>query len=540
MSDFFTKLAQQAAATSLIPTDTGPSHRYQVVQTLAGQVVHLPAHQVPSKNPYREWNLWRYSASGQYTDALANGSTVNIKIDRRSGSGHIKEAYLRLVVQNQDATNTASYIPVPLWIKTIEFKTPSGELIHSFDGLQLWFMICNNYDTDSWQSILHELRSSKDYLNGEEFYPSTTDTVYIPLIGSFLSAADFFQPAIDGDLQCNITFQPDGVIRYPYNNVTLKIVEMSLDCEMEQLTPENLLLQVQQFSAEKYNAMIPYTRKQQWNLTLNANTTYTLDLSSIKGDVVSIWFYIRDANPTLQSVFTFTPIESFQYKNSEGAPITGQQLVEDDFLRHIRCPKQFLGRFFRDRHVYPIIFSESDRAFLSLVNIGLKLGAYPFTTNEKLTFTTTNAGVNEVITVTPGAATTSGTFQMLFVSPDGSAITPPLAYNATPTDIKNAIEDLDIFQGTVTVSASFNTTGPKTITYGGGYKNRPMQRRGYNLIPIFNNMITTGTALTPVTAQVTTVGKWGMTSGASYQLEVLAFTTALLTIEKGRLNVITP
>jgi hypothetical protein len=539
MSDFFTKLAQQAASTSLIPTDTGPSHNYQVVQTLAGQMIHLPAHQVPMKNPYREWNLWRYSASGQYTDALANGSTINIKIDRRSGSGHIKEAYLRLVVQNQDAANSTRYIPAPLWIKTIEFKTPSGELIHSFDGLQLWFMIVNNYDTDSWQSLLHEVRSTKDYLIGEEFYASTTTTVTIPLIGTFLSAADFFQPAIDGDLQCNVTFQPDAVIRFPVNTVTLKIVEMSLDCEMEQLTPENLLLQVQQFAAERYNAMIPYTRKQQWNLTLNASTTYTLDLSSIKGDVVSIWFYIRDANPALESVIHFIPVESFQYKNSEGAPITGQQLVTDDFLRHIRCPKQFLGRFFRDRHVYPFIFSESDRAFLSLVNIGLKLGAYPFTTNERLTFTTTNAGVNEVITVTPGAAATSGTFQMMFITPEGSAITPPLAYNATAAVIKNAIENLDIFQGTITVSAPFNTTGPKTLTYGGHYRNRPMQQRGYNLIPLFNNMLNAG-ALVPVSSQVTTTGIWGMTSGASYQIEVLAFTTALLTIEKGRLTVITP
>jgi hypothetical protein len=541
MSDFYRKMVHHAAATSLMPAETGPSHPYQPVQTLAGTYVNLPKHQIPLRNPYRGWNLWRYTASGQYSEALRNGSKVNIKLDRRSGSGHIKEVFLRIVVANEDTTDSARYIPAPLWLKDIEFKTPSGELIHNFDGTQQWFMIVNNYDLDSWESVRKELRSSRDYLIGEEFYPSTTQTVTIPLYGTFLSVADFFQPAIDGDLQCNVLFQPDSVIRLSTdNNVKLKIVELSLDCEMEQLRPEDLALQMSQFASERFDAMIPYVRKQEWHQTLSANSTYTLDLSSIKGDVVALWFYLRKQNPVGEQLFHFTPIASFQYKNSEGAPITGQQVVTDDFLRHQRCIKQFLGRFFADRHVYPFIFSESDRAFLSLINIGLKTGAYPFTTNEKLVFTTAPAGVNEVITVTPGAAADDGTFQILFTTPTGSAITPPLAFDATADEIETAIQNLDLFQGKVSVSGAFNTTGDKTITYGGGYSNRPMQRRGYNLVPIFNNMVDSSGALVPVRTTVTTHGKWGMDSGDTYQIEVVAFTTALLSVEKGRVTVITP
>jgi hypothetical protein len=255
--------------------------------------------------------------------------------------------------------------------------------------------------------------------------------------------------------------------------------------------------------------------------------------------VVAIWFFIRSQNPIGAGLLHFTPVQSFQYKNSEGAAISGQQVVDDEFIRHQRCIKQYLGRFFADRHVYPFIFSESDRAFLSLVNVGLKSGAYPFTTNEKLVFTTAPAGTNEVVTITPAAAATAGSFQILFSTPHGSALTPPLAFNATAATIKNAIESLDLFQGTVTVSAPFNTTGPKTITYGGGYAQRPMQRRGFSLLPIFNNMLASG-ALVAVETQVSTHGKWGMVSGASYQIEVVAFTTAVMSIEKGRVSVLTP
>jgi len=467
---------------------------------------------------------------------------VQIKLDRGSGSGHIQEVWFRFQVANS-GESSIRMIPAPLWIQNITFQTPSGETIHQIDGTALWLMTIGNYDADSWASISQIVNSSLDYQIGEEIYAGDTNIYYVPIISSFLSTCDFFLPAVDGAMMVTVQFQPSQTIRIPFvspdDGNMLTLPDFSLVASMEQMRPEDLRRQKDQYRNGRFDFIIPYIRRQTVTQTWNANAQYQIDLSAIKGDVVFALFVLRNSPQQQQALLQFLPITSFQFRNSEGIGIASQQLIEDQYNRWIEGTKRFLGTANSGGtgHIYSQVFSESDAAPLALINTGYKAGSYPFTTNEVLVINTAPAGTTEILTATVTGTAAQGNYTFLFTNPYGSAVTAPLPYNSTADEIATAINNLDIFQGTVTVVGDFSDPGAVTFTYETGYAYTPMASRGYNLVVISNTMVD-GTGL-PVTVsmQVTTPGVWGIVNGNTYILDIWCFTTSILSQQNGSLRV---
>lgn len=540
MSDFYGKVATLVPTVSIKPSDTGPANPTKVVQTVGGQTLNLPTRQVPVKNPYRNNNLWRYPASGQYTGLLSTGGQVQIPIIRSSGSGRVKDTWLRLVVTN-DNGSANNYVPVPLWINNIVIQNPSGSTIQTIDGTALWLSICGSFDQDSWVTMIDDLLSSDDYEKGDPLAANTQYVFYVPLVQDMFAATEWLQPFVDGDMQVYVTFRPQADIQFDPANGYSKLTAISIDMQMEQLPPSVLSATKAMFASERHDFIAPFLRWQRFQNIFGPAQQYSFNLSGIKGDVVGAQFVIRDnvtASPG--DLFHYMRIDSFQYTNSEGIGISGQQFIDDVFNRKVYTPRILLGTMGRNRRVYNYIFAEPDHSLLSLWRNGYKAGAYPFSTNENLVINTMAQGQNEIWTVSfqrSGApqnqgVPTVGNFQLIFYSPDdGLSLTGQLAYNASALTVKAAIEAMPAFNGVATVTSVTTGGGAYgyTIQLSGNYGYRPLAYEGF-WFGAMSQLYDAAGAYISLATYVSQFGVLGMGPSATKYLDVYCYTSTVVSM----------
>ena len=518
MSDFYQKTLTNVPNFTIAPADMAPAHPYKRVQTLAGNTLNMPLVQVPTRNTGRISNLWRYYGQGLYTTVLQTGGQVNIKIDRGSGSGRVKAAWLRCVVQNPSSNTNLFMTPTPLWIQQIQYQTPDGATISQNDGSFQWLSTVLNYDQDTWYDAQKYLLSDDVYQTGLPLLPQQNTIVYIPLIGSWLEAASFLVPAVDGDQQIYITFQPQtNNVIFPVGATAANLVQLSLDVEMEQMRPEEMSAAISGLRSIRTDYVIPYPRTQRFQMALNAGQQVQLPLTGIKGDVVFSWFTVRYGDSSGlngQNQMINYPVASFQYQNSEGIGISGQQFVDSAWNRYVEFPRQYPGTFSSQQHVYGHNFCESDGAPLALLRQGHKMGAYPFTTNESLVINTAPLGVNEVWTVTASGVPASGHMIFQWNTPYVTATTPPFSATSTSAQIATAITALLNFEGNVTVASTGDGgtngfTGSShaiTLTFSGGYGCRPISGQGFSFAFFATDAATSAPAAVSFTWSLTTAG----------------------------------
>lgn len=538
MSDFYGKTATLIPEVSIQPSDTGPAHPVTAIQMLSGATLTVPSYQVPARNPYRLVNMWRYPASGQISDVLSTGGQTQIPLIRGSGSGHVEKVWLRIQVKNE-TLGSIQMQPVPLWLQSLEFRTPSGATVSIIQGTHLYGHIASVFPMEEWYEVSKACGMNLEYESGDPIEAGDTVTYYVPLIGNFLEAGSFFLPATSGDLQCYCNFWPDAIIRNT-GTAALKVVQMSLDVKMEMLPPPLLDRTKQLFKGQRFDYLIPYFKNQSFNQQLSVGQTLSLSLSAIKGDVAIFDFVIR---PTLvkDDLTNFQIIDSYQIQNQEGIGISGQQYIDDMFSRKILYPSQNDGTLTRHRRWYRHVFSNNPQAVKNLLEYGLKLGAYPFDNHNTLNvITPAIAGVNEkwsLVTNTFGVAPFGGTAMFTWQTPDGlssSSIEVPytdLDTNGSPLT-KAAIEDMTSFTGTVTITGriSLNTL---LIEFTGNYGHRALADEGYVLqvnSALFATIPTIGGPPLnqmgiPMLAVMTTQGRNGITNGGNYIIDTYATTT---------------
>lgn len=536
--DFYGKTATIIPEVSIVPSDTGAAHPVTAISMLSGATLTVPSYQVPVKNPYRLVNMWRYQASGQYDNVLSTGGQVQIPIIRGSGSGHVEKVWLRIQVRNQTASSIQMQ-PVPLWLQSLTFQTPSGATISTIQGTQLYGNIASVYMMEEWFEVSKACGMNIEYESGDPVEANDTVTYYVPLIGNFLEAGSFFLPATSGDLQCYCNFWPDNNIR---NTGTgpLTVVQISLDVKMEMLAPPLLDKTKQLFKGQRFDYLIPYYKWQSFNQQLTVGQTAQLQLSSIKGDVCFIDFVIRPSY-VKDDLTNFQIIDSYQYQNQEGIGISGQQFIDDVFSRKILYPMQNDGTLTRHRRWYRHVFANNDHAPKNMLNYGLKLGAYPFDNHNTLNIITPAlAGINErwsLVTNVFGTNPHGGNVMFTWQTPDGlssSSIEVPytdLDTNGSPL-AKAAIEGMTAFTGTVNITGriSLNTL---LIEFTGNYGNRALADEGYVLqvnSALFATIPTIGGApgnqmAIPLYAVVNTQGRNGIVNGATYLIDVYATTS---------------
>lgn len=562
--DVYAKAAQFNGNVNIRKVDTGPSRSFRTVQMLDGSVRNFPEHQIPARDTYEISNLWRYPAQGEYTGILQSGGQVLVRINEGTGSGDVERVKLRMIVQNTSSSLSAEYIPAPFWIKSHQFRTPNGEPIQTTDGTITFLNIAGANDSDNWRYQQEAILSNDQYGISQPIEPLQTQEIEIDLLGDWISAGQVYIPWIKGDMYWYPTFQPDSVIRL--SGGQLQVVDMSLDMYMSNTDASTLAKRRDYINSMPIDLVVPYVRNQTFTMSLQANSNYTLLLNGLTGDSVFLYILLRNSYVGTD-LLSFWPISSFQVQDSAGVAITPPQYITDLVDRTIYYPRSFLGRLAHLNNVYTWNFANDPTAPLSLILNGMKLGSYPFTGNEKLLINTAPAGSNEVITYSflavptqTGAGQapaspqlTAGGFYFFFNTPNGTQKSSLITPSMTNAQVATAIEDINFFTGTVTVTgfplaftgtaSGIGNTGisaASTITYGGAYALQPMEAQGYELYAqpaALNLEILNGATdyMAPVIIEeaTSTQGVWGIANGNSYIIDIYSYTTGILNIAKG-------
>lgn len=534
-SDLVKNIDQNAASVALAIAP--PVSKVAQVKTKRGQVINIPEFQVPSNNPNGIIPTdWFFNAVGNFQTAIANATQQTIKIDRGAGSGKtVGRVWLRVTLQNTDASNDVQMAPMPFWFSSIQFQTPGGDIIHTDSSLGLFFKLLTCTSLEEFSSMSDLVCMTNDYNAGPLLLRSSTQEYDLPLFGNAFSCGEIPTRVLQGDSQCVIQFAPtaNSVISAADTSL-IQINALSLIFEMQNLDSMLIAELDNEYHRFEHSFIYPFQRAMSWSQTFNASTQYSFQLSGITGDGVCAFVGLRAGN-TGSSQYYFVPITSYQFQDSAGLPITGSNFVTGDFGRWGHAPRWSLGSWMQDRRINIWNFSSKNSGILEFLTMGRKSGAYGFSGNESLVINTPGAGTSEIWTLATGDATapTGGSYQLQWVDEWGySETTTPLAYNASASAIKAALELLPNFEGTVTVSAALSATGSLTITFGGVYANRPMRGRNYylNVFPaLYNATIGQG-----VTASVTTAGVLGMTSGATHYLDVIMYTSSILSISSDK------
>lgn len=507
-------------------------HDHMIVSTHNKRKLNLKAHQLPNKDVHVNTNWWRYKVRSDCSTCLQNGTEAIIYLDRNAGSGHQNQLYARMVIQNNTGS-ACELVNAPHLIDQIEKFTPSGTSIQVTYGQELWNNLVRYHSQEEWNKIARLLNSNRNYGRGKPIPNGATVVYYVPLISNFLDVAQFPSYVIDGDLKISIRFRNPSQTVISGSAPTL--VDLTIESHMEQLPSHKLNAYRQKYKSQVHHFFIPYIRRQTFNQVLNVNQTYEVNLSSIKGDVVWVDLFVRNSNSTGINLRNYLPLTSFEWLDHNGDQLNGQQVVEArtnlDIMQRHYWPADYVSRDFNN--LYAFSFSIDDSAPIHYLCNGTKLGSFPFTTYERLRITTTGAGVNEVQrTVVAGGAGASGTYFINWQTPYGVESTPALAYNSTTAQIKSAIEALQSFDGIVTVGATLDqTVSPATFTFSGNYANKELFNKGYKVIVRNNSVQTAGAVQLQYDNILVTSGVDGITDGANYEINVIAYTTSVLGLQ---------
>ena len=178
------------------------------------------------------------------------------------------------------------------WFHRIEFRSADGSkhLNMLYDD-NIHFALCTSEDS--------VYKSTKKLLN----YPSDTlyniilsqsDTVYIPLLGSWLESADLWFRNIQGDIV--VDFYPRSQI-YPgvYNSkMDVSVQSMDFVIQTEELSEQELQLQEKfhsQIASEtSFLDIVPVNF---YNHKLQAQSTTKFELDAVTGDVAFFVMYVK-------------------------------------------------------------------------------------------------------------------------------------------------------------------------------------------------------------------------------------------------------
>lgn len=524
MTDFYTKLESQNNVHHMTLSENvmNDPHAHSVVSTVSNRKLNLKNNQLPIADIHRNANWWRYNSKSDLSTMISNAGQAHIQLERGSGSGHVKAAWLRFNITNNTG-NTVDLVNMAHLIQEIEFQTPAGQQIQLLNGTELWNLICRFYSKDEFPRIARLINTNENFGKGKTLANGASKQYWLPLLGNFLESSQFLISSVDGDLNCYVRFRQSSATVVSGSAPTL--TELSLDVQMEQMDSRKRSSYIQRYRSKPHHYFFPFTRRQTITQTLAASTTYNLNLSAIKGDVVWIDFIIRESISG-SALRNYAPISTFRYLNNEGDELTGQNLIYSDFNKYVMQHNYFPSNFSENNNIYSFVFSIEDSAPMHLVMNAQKLGSYPFTTYERLEFTTTAAGVNEVQQIAPQGTPASGSIRIGWQTPYGIEYTGTLAYNASAAVLKAAVEALSTFEGTVTFSGVL--TSSQTATFGGNYGYRPMLANGYQFIVEPLNALTAGSAVVFYTTASSVAGVEGFNNAASHTIDIIAYTTSLL------------
>lgn len=531
-------LTSKATSLKIAP----PISKVASVETLRGQQLYIPEHQVPLTNPNGiVTNTWYFNADGNYQTALQNPGIQNIKISRGQGSGKTSgKVWVRMNITNTSGSLVQTN-PVPFWFSNIQFQTPGGDVVQTRYAIDLWLSIIACTPEEEWQSISDLILASNSYESGKAIQPGSTIDVWMPLYGNPYSCGEIATRELEGDSMCYLTFNPPSQFIEAGPTNALVINAMSLVFEMQQLDQSLIRALDMEYESFPHSSIYPWVRIQEFTQTFTANTQYTFQLSGISGDVSFLMFFLRETTSAWDP-YHGQPITDFQIQNQEGVAISGSAFIDEEYNRWGQLTRWFLGTWMQDRRYYGWNFSAVDSAPVEFLSTGRKNGAFGFTTNEQLIIDTAPAGANEVVTfgTTGGGTPGAGSFVYFTWINEYGLASNSVSFDIdnatfTPATIKAIIEEMPNFEGEVTVSAAVVAPWTFTVTFIGNYGNRPIRGVGCSLtLNGIANCAVAPLAQTIGWPLLTTPGVRGITSGGTYTLTVLAYTSSILSVSCGK------
>ena len=527
MADYYQKLEANTGvhAVSIPSSETADPQARIIVKTMGSRSLSLKPYQIPDFDPHRINNTWRYPSNSDLSQMLSGSGQALIQIIRGSGSGHVKAVTLRMEITNNTGSDVSMNDAANI-LREIEFQTPAGEIIQTMRSDELWMNAVRMHTMDEWGRLSKVMNSNNLYGKGNTIANGDTVIYYLPLTGCYLAAGEVLIPAIDGDLLCWVRFNSSTTSVISGSAPSLS--SMSLEVQMEQLSAQKRSAYLNEYKAGMKHFLFPYSRAQTVTLSLQNSSHYEINLSSIKGDVVWLDFYLRSSlEGTMKK--KFYPITHFTILNNEGDQISGQQMIRSEYNRNIQQLGYFPGRYGQFAPIYTYVFAVDDSAPVHFLMNGQKLGSYPFSTYERLAITTAAAGSDEYVAITPLYTPTAGNVRFKWTTPESIEYSDFIAFSdfATVGVIESTIEAMKTFDGTVTVTGSI--TAGINVHFQGIYGQRSLESEGY-ILEIIPDATTISAAGVPIyNGYASTPGFEGMAAG-TYILDIVAYTTSILCV----------
>lgn len=417
-------------------------------------------------------------------------------------------------VSESGGSNPVRPMPSPFFINYIQFQDANGKTIQRMEADEIHLDLVSYFSQEKFANIGPAAGYQTNYEALPEIPAGKSRKYYLPLVSSWLEACQPFLGGL-GEIRCEIRFNTSAKTILSGSG-TLRLDNCLLQLDMQQL-PEATANRLMNDYRSGVSLFFPTTVKYTNNLNMNAATSYNEKLENLTKNVPYAYMFLRKSE-TAGEMDNYLPIDNFQLTDPTGVGILDGSVTDAEFNRRFQYPNKFPSDYSRYKHLYHIAPCLNPMDF---IQNGTSVGFLPMTGAERLKIQTLATETNNVFTLTPSATAAKGSYVIMWTDPkkEVTGFTQPLAYNASASDIKAALEALPNFRGTVTVSGPLTATA--TIAFDGG------DYRGLD-IPISSicvmgsNLLTSADANVSVAITQTARGVAGHWGNQPYQLCFLA------------------
>ena len=425
-----------------------------------------------------------------------------------------------------DATmngSSATVTDIFHWFSKIEVRAGgSSELLQTLYNDTMLFNYLMNVNKDQFSHSAETLGFDRKMVLGsrtEAMSAGQTKTFYLPLVNSIFSA-DLEWDKIDQDIILEFTVSSGSPVISGSGTLTCQAFVVVESREPHPMQKDSKYAMGD--NVVHSHTYLDVIRVDKFNQSLVANNQYLLPTDSVIGicpfalvntspggtNENSKWFSSQDYLGNGGLVNMLSP-------NGEG--ILGNSHIRADYLREEFMSKNMKNDLLQEKRGYLVLPFTDD---IQGASAGVQNGSYQFTQQKNNIMLQPSANrVNQVLTlnVTNNAVLTSGHFTIII----GKERTQPLAFNASVSTVKSALEALKISQAhniTYTLSASLSSSSSPTLTITSG--NYSFQE---NEIAVESNSFTGSAVPTSITVSNTTAYVAGVSGNVDISVYFYVF-----------------
>ena len=432
-----------------------------------------PFHQVSNRKLFHLNTIETISLNDWPSNTTLNSnSRIRTMIPRGSfPGGHCSHLSLRFDVTMNGASATLT--DVFHWFSKIEIRAGgTSELLQTLYNDTMLFQYLLNVNEQQLKHSAETLCMDRKFVVGGRstaMAQNETRTFYLPLVNSIFSS-DLEYDKLDQDIIMEFTVSSGSPVISGAGSITCSafvVIEGRENHPMQKDAKHSMGPDV-----IHSNTYLDVVKIDKFNTTLTSNGQFLFPTDSVVGSSPFILLNTAPAGTNenakwfnSQDFIGDNGLVNFLSPNNEG--ILSNSHIRADFLRQEYMTKNMKHNILQDKKGYMIIpFSDN----LQGASSGIHSGCYNFT-QQKNNIMLQPAGnrQNQVITLNTGNVLTSGNYIIRV----GNEYTVPLAYNASVSAVKTALENLKVSQSygiTWTMSASLSSSASVTLTVAsGGY-----------------------------------------------------------------------